>query len=74
MCHLSSLVFVMLCCLCMCVQAVRPLMTENDLDKETEKTMFHLVASLLLVSTAVEIDTSFVVDDVSINMMTTAQC
>lgn len=58
----------------MCVQAVRPLMTENDLDKETEKTLFHLVASLLLVSTAIEIDTSFIVDDVSINIMTTAQC
>ena len=38
---------------------------ESDLDEEAEKTLFHLVASLFLVSTAVEIETLFIVDDVS---------
>ena len=45
-------------------------MVESDLDEETEKTLLHLVASLLLVSSAVEMNTLFSVDDVSINEMT----
>ena len=45
-------------------------MVESDLDEETEKTLLHLVASLLLVSNAVEINTLFSMDDVSIDEMT----
>ena len=51
-------------CVYVCVQAVHPLMMESNLDEETEKTLLHLVASLLLVSTAAEIETLFIVDDV----------
>lgn len=44
-------------------------MVESDLDEEIEKTLLHLVASLLLVSNAVEINTLFSMDDVSIDEM-----
>ena len=47
-------------------------MMESSLDEETEKTLLHLVASLLLVSNYVESDSLFIVDDVSVNEITTS--
>ena len=49
-------------------------MMENDLDEETEKTLLHLVASLLLVSTAAEMETLFIVDDVSVMTVNSLVC
>lgn len=46
------------------MQALHPLLLEATLSKEVEKTLLHLVASLLLVSTVVEADLLSIIHDV----------